>query len=529
MLKKGKLKLTIALAATAALTGVGVTAQADDNSQQATSTQQGQAVAQQSQQGNTDQSNDSVQTQLDNTKQEAATAQNNISQLNSNANQLKGQMASYQNNSFVIPSQAVNAYNTEQTAWSSYYNNGNYDQTKKAAFDEARNNMYQALSKAGTVNTFKHSDSDKTVAVDVNNLTTDQQNDLNYFAADIINKARQSWGSNKTAGLVVPTTGVDNLATDIANGYHNDGWSLATQNNHDLSAVTTAANNYGLDATGNYYENVSQGFFNTIKGITNMDTLKEAIYNTINNMIFYDRDSGNGHMESLLGLNFQGYLLSNLPADERLTYLGTSTNTLSAGDQTGLLHLILVPNLTRDNSPYRYYISDWQKFAAQKGTDLLSNLPTTIETAIAALNQQLTTQQASLKALQAHQAQLQQQLQAAEAKAVARTSQEKTAVEGGQVASSKGAKTAQSKSAVYDGQVNNSSATHYQNADIAEQVAKQYSLLQQQAKGQAGQADTQHSSQELPQTAGTRSAIMAFLGLALLSFTEMFILPTKRS
>lgn len=143
MLKKGKLKLTIALAATAALTGVGATAQADDNNQQAANTQQGQAVAQQ---GNTGQSNDSVQTQLDNTEQEAATTQNNINQLNGNVNQLKGQLASYQNNSFVIPSQAVSAYNTEQTAWNSYYNNGNYDQTKRAAFDEARNNMYQALS-----------------------------------------------------------------------------------------------------------------------------------------------------------------------------------------------------------------------------------------------------------------------------------------------------------------------------------------------------------------------------------------------
>lgn len=351
---------------------------------------------------------------------------------------------------------------------------------------------------------------------------------MNYFAADIINKARQSWGSDKTAGLVVPTTGVDNLATDIANGYHNDSWSLATQNNHDLSAVTTAANNYGLDATGNYYENVSQGFFNTIKGITNMDTLKEAIYNTINNMIFYDRGSGNGHMESLLGLNFQGYLLSSLPAGERLTYFGTATNTLSADDQTGLLHFILVPNLTKDNSPYRYYISDWQKFAAQKGTDSLSNLPTTIEAEIAALNQQLTTQQAALKTLQAHRSQPQQQLQAAKATA-ARASQEKAAVKGSQAASSKGAKAAQNKSAVHDGQANNSIAMHYQNTNIAEQVAKQYSLLQQQAKGQASQADARRSSQELPQTAGTRSALTAFLGLALLSLTEMFILPAKRS
>ena len=243
------------------------------------------------------------QATADQTAKAKTNAQNAVNTTQSQIKTVQDQLAGQVENTIVIPQAAIDAYKVFEEAWQAYYND-NTDETKKAAYQNALDSLYSNLEKGYSINEYKHNEYDKTRQVNINSLSESDQQELSAFAADLINKARKNWGSDKEYGLVVPTVGITKMAKSISDGYREDEWTIT--NGHNVPQITKVAKEYGLNSDDNYYENAGQGgefiFYNT-KGVTTMDAIKAEIFDTISGMLFKDSDSQNGHMESLLGLD----------------------------------------------------------------------------------------------------------------------------------------------------------------------------------------------------------------------------------
>lgn len=322
-------------------------------------------------------------------------AQSLVDNTQKQINKINDELNDFAENDIKVPAGAVDAYNAYEAAFNTW--NSNKTNTNKAAMDQAAEKMYAILDQGIKLNQFKSSKYDqdqKDVHVDA--LTPEQAEELNDFAADIINKARKAWGSDKTVGLVKPTTGVINMANQIAKGYQSDNWTIGKQHDHDVNQIEKAAGKIGLDDTGNYYESLAEG--NIISwdqsGILTMDDLKSSIYDSIVGMIFNDGDSGNGHMRALLGLMDEDGL-KRLPEKDKVTYFGTAVNMIP-GSMYGQNHYILVP---ANDGLYNQYITNPSVFKDAGGETPMNYT----DPRVALTNQKnklsndLTTQQADLQ------------------------------------------------------------------------------------------------------------------------------------
>lgn len=324
------------------------------------------------------------------------TAQSLVDKTQKKIDRINDELNNFAENDIKVPAGAVDAYNAYETAFETWYRDKTPE--NKKASDQAADKMYQILFQGDYgegLNKFNSSKFDEDQRVNVNNLTQDQMDELNAFTADMINKARKAWGTDKTAGLVKPTTGVINMANEIAQGYRTDNWSIAK--GHNVSRISAAAGEMGLETGDNYYENAGEGYLwlNNTNGDTTMDALKGAIYNSITAMLFNDGQSGNGHMRALLGLMHEDGL-ETLPADQRVTYFGASVNTLP-GSVMMQNHFILVP---ANDGLFNQYITNQAAFESADGEKSMNYVDpqTKLTQEKNQLTDDLTTQKSDLQA-----------------------------------------------------------------------------------------------------------------------------------
>lgn len=136
------------------------------------------------------------------------------------------------------------------------YNNKEIDE---ATYKQAINTWADAMAAGMNLNTYYGLDSDRNVNVDLNNLTQEQQEELNAYLVQLLNSARTVLGTADLAGNVVGSVGANAAASEIAVGYRNDRWNSFV-NHHDNAAVNSVAKKYGLavpeNSSGQLIENL---------------------------------------------------------------------------------------------------------------------------------------------------------------------------------------------------------------------------------------------------------------------------------
>lgn len=239
---------------------------------------------------------DSKKADSDKANSIAQAKKNELDKLNEKLNYLKDMTK----NTIVIPE--LDKY---KKAFVHYVNNHTATQADIDYFKEA-------FSK----NKFIHSDADKKINVEINNLTDDQLEETSLFAADLMGKARAyfGWPNDKV------TKGSLTFARAVAKRHVDDQW---LGHWHYGNAINDVAKEMGLVSNDRsdrnnvqYYEDRSDGAY-SLPSIISMDRLKEDIYDSILQMII---PTGNGfddpnqtvgsyemaHASNLLGATVDG-------------------------------------------------------------------------------------------------------------------------------------------------------------------------------------------------------------------------------
>ncbi|MBO8442128.1 MAG: SEC10/PgrA surface exclusion domain-containing protein, partial [Firmicutes bacterium] len=181
-------------------------------------------------------------------------------------------------------------------------------------------------SSTTSANTYKHNQADENESIDVTNLTDAQRAEITEWVAGLLNPIREQLGNPD----VQISNGSMQYSKDVVDRYNSDGWNMTTQG-HDQNALTQVGQQDGVqdesEAAGLiYYPN------NPITPApTNMDQLKQDVYNTIISMLFDDAGSDYGHTQALIGYdaktaNTRGF------DDTTEEYLGVDT------DDNGWVH-----------------------------------------------------------------------------------------------------------------------------------------------------------------------------------------------
>lgn len=244
-----------------------------------------------------------------------------------------------------------------------------YDQATDANRAAVTASTQAVLGKTSAIasNKYQSNAADAAVTVsNLDNLTGAQQQELTLFAANLINQLRTQMGNLKVA----VTADSLKFANAVAKRYVADQWSWK---GHDVAGIEAVAATFGLDSTGNYYENLSNGY---LADATTMDDLKQGIYNTVLGMIADDKGSGFGHADALTGHN------DGMDINDQ-QYMGIAV------DSMGQVHILMVKD-----SPA--YVTTPGKFNM---TDTINLTPSaTTDADVTALNAQLATQKATLAA-----------------------------------------------------------------------------------------------------------------------------------
>ena len=240
--------------------------------------------------------------------------------------------------------------------------------------------------KAGEgLNTYHGLDSDKNIKVDLNNLTQEQQNELNAYVVQLINSAWKGLGTAELAGTVVGSVGANSAASEIAAGYRNDHWNSSV--GHDNAVVNSIAQKYGLlsladknqQAIENLATKANTGWKSQADDQVTMYDAKGEIFEGIVSMLYADDGSNMGHAISLLGLDT---LMFTKSGPDVTTYIGVSSNGSDIGSSliNGHIyyhlhqyHFIVVPTLADEDNVAYGTISDQSTWEKAKGIKTLPN------------------------------------------------------------------------------------------------------------------------------------------------------------
>ena len=251
----------------------------------------------------------STQKELAQAKNTVASTQTTLTNATNKANQTKADLEKAQTN-FSKAESNYNSINTFQvtdeyvSALKSYVNNPYSILDEPTKWDEhdekARENLKKVNQSNIDLNNFKSNSSDKTIAVNVNNLTNEQKKELSNFASSLINQVRERFGTPKT----VVTKGMIEVSDKITAGYVADDWRFGAGHHNKL--INRIAREYGLpaidDESGQTLENLNS--INNGNEIENMDDAKKWIYQSLNSLLF------NGwewlHAQSITGLTSEG-------------------------------------------------------------------------------------------------------------------------------------------------------------------------------------------------------------------------------
>ena len=160
---------------------------------------------------------------------------------------------------------------------------------------------------------FKASEADKKVLIsDVNNLSSEVQEALAAFNAQLINDFRRLMGTNDIPVLVNrDMQKVAQKATQLS----------TNQYGHDQDALNTAAKEVGLvqGNQGLLSENIG---YQSPSGEVTLAELKQQAYNNLVMMMFYDKHADWGHALNFAGVDRESVVLQ---------YIGVATRKLDRG------------------------------------------------------------------------------------------------------------------------------------------------------------------------------------------------------
>ena len=308
------------------------------------------------------------QTNIDNAQKAVDTAKSNVDFSTKQAQEMKDQLNKYQGikdaaqkevdglndkltNVNTITIGDVEAYKKAFNDWYTGSKRGeNWTEEDKNFLNDFMNS-----------NTYKGNAADKNIAVDINHLTADQIKELSLFSADLLNQVRNQLGLPK----VIVTEGSLKLAKDVTDNYVSDNWDKF---DHDVDGISRAAEENGLLAGGNFYEDAI--FSSDFSEASTMDDLKSILYTGIVTMI-----GGSGdemlHAAGLLGVDFGDDISTG---KEQYFSAGTSMFPIKE-DQMWITKMGHFFNVSKD------YIRDSAKFSTTEvpGTsteDLVTQLNT---------------------------------------------------------------------------------------------------------------------------------------------------------
>ena len=133
-------------------------------------------------------------------------------------------------------------------------------------------------------NRFKANDKDRKVKVDIANLTSEVEREINLFTADLINQIRDAFGTPRA----IVTEDSMGIAKEVAK-------ASKTEGDHDFDALDKVGKDYGVLLAENL------GFSDT--EVSNLAELKESIYENLIAMMFLDFEPNWGHALSLASLD----------------------------------------------------------------------------------------------------------------------------------------------------------------------------------------------------------------------------------
>ena len=255
------------------------------------------------------------------------TATGNVGSLATTANQqisgnqvvlAAGQEATTVNQTPVVPNGYANAMNGFRPE------NGNTQAIINSSTDAIKENGGDLTTKFNRVgaqtdsngnmsvtmsaSNYKSNPADAAETVDLQNLTSTQQNEITTFAAQVINQIRsevqaQSNGKNVSAGFLK----VSPFAAQAGNSIVHAAYDNFTGEGHNMAGLEAAAKNLGINSWVG--ENIGGLLTGTaleagwVKTIT-MDQLKNDIYLSILSMMYVDNNSNSigagGHTTALL-------------------------------------------------------------------------------------------------------------------------------------------------------------------------------------------------------------------------------------
>ena len=128
------------------------------------------------------------------------------------------------------------------------------------------------LGAEGNPNKYKAPEKDKSVNVDIKNLTPEVEREINLFTADLINHIRDAFGRPRA----IVTEDSMRIAKEVAK-------ASKEEENHDFDALD------GVEAKNGILISENLGF--SEKGVSNLAELKEVIYKNILIGLFLDSDS----------------------------------------------------------------------------------------------------------------------------------------------------------------------------------------------------------------------------------------------
>ena len=260
--------------------------------------------------------------------------------------------------------------------------------------DQFTKEMYAASIDGWKLNHYKSNEKDKKHMVDLNNLTADEQLEINNFALNLINQARAQLG-NKPRIL---NRSAMKFANDVANNYRtNNTNSLRNGGGHDVKAITAAARKYGLNDANNWYELLGRENFSTqapYEAVTDydpygayhvesyshsaddyrhqrddMDSLKNHIYDDIKGMIFNFHDNEWLHAGAMLSFYYMPQeSLGN--KGQTTTYSAISIDMQSSSPDIILIHYISVPDIIDSIWHENEFIKDPSKFNVNDNIEL---------------------------------------------------------------------------------------------------------------------------------------------------------------
>ncbi|MDI1474039.1 SEC10/PgrA surface exclusion domain-containing protein [Streptococcus taonis] len=172
---------------------------------------------------------------------------------------------------------------------------------------------------------FNSTKKDQNTKVDINNLDSTVEEDLSLFAADLINQIRNQFGTEP----VKVTKGAVKIAHEVARTSKEIDY-------HDVE---------NLDRVGE--ENkvlLSELIGNDIHKLTTVAEIKQAIYNDVYAMLYWDSHARWGHAKQLVRYQPEPFMSS-------IQYVGVSTHYIE-GDVTKIHYLGTSDNVISDGSTF---------------------------------------------------------------------------------------------------------------------------------------------------------------------------------